>query len=215
MTFQHTATRRWLLFRCANIKPCFLVSTHSHPKVAADYINKSISVYDVSTHSHPKVAAGQEFTNWLRAYKFQHTATRRWLLAISIGAMIDGWFQHTATRRWLLKAAPGHIKESVFQHTATRRWLHFTSPLRTSKTQFQHTATRRWLHLLPNIKANRFCSFNTQPPEGGCGRRYFNKTAKNGFQHTATRRWLPLHSQSSQWFHQFQHTATRRWLLLT
>ena len=76
--FQHTATRRWL---------------------------RGISVIDsifrnVSTHSHPKVAANCAFLlNFQRL--FQHTATRRWLQIIPCvnGGLI--MFQHTATRRWL------------------------------------------------------------------------------------------------------------------
>ena len=78
--FQHTATRRWLLFRVFNsylyqysfnTQPpeggCTIaqsfnwavdVSTHSHPKVAAARLPPRL-MYSVavSTHSHPKVAA--------------------------------------------------------------------------------------------------------------------------------------------------------------
>ena len=34
-----------------------MVSTHSHPKVAAQGNDKTEDVAEVSTHSHPKVAA--------------------------------------------------------------------------------------------------------------------------------------------------------------
>ena len=55
--FQHTATRRWLLLLSALSALDYLVSTHSHPKVAANdpYVQSDIT--RVSTHSHPKVAA--------------------------------------------------------------------------------------------------------------------------------------------------------------
>ena len=56
-SFQHTATRRWLRgqgFRHSDDK---LVSTHSHPKVAANPAGRPPWTAAVSTHSHPKVAA--------------------------------------------------------------------------------------------------------------------------------------------------------------
>ena len=77
--FQHTATRRWLphnvIFICKqecgfNTQPpeggcnrgleadtLDLVSTHSHPKVAATPEELAEMLSAVSTHSHPKVAA--------------------------------------------------------------------------------------------------------------------------------------------------------------
>ena len=80
--FQHTATRRWLLLIRSITPPILsIVSTHSHPKVAAiagatgsgkttfsfntqppeggcSNITGQLScVISVSTHSHPKVAA--------------------------------------------------------------------------------------------------------------------------------------------------------------
>ena len=77
-TFQHTATRRWLQRRppdfrtrlrfntqppeggCAGTFGAVddvVVSTHSHPKVAAIQNSTFFASYVVSTHSHPKVAA--------------------------------------------------------------------------------------------------------------------------------------------------------------
>ena len=78
--FQHTATRRWLLNLVKKIGVDKVVSTHSHPKVAATVhngIKRSLDCFNtqppeggcveasslrrpgssVSTHSHPKVAA--------------------------------------------------------------------------------------------------------------------------------------------------------------
>ena len=57
LKFQHTATRRWLLFIPDKIGCDPIVSTHSHPKVAAVALIGLVDVVDVSTHSHPKVAA--------------------------------------------------------------------------------------------------------------------------------------------------------------
>ena len=55
------------------------VSTHSHPKVAAISITGRLGGQIVSTHSHPKVAAARH-DGLIKAWPFQHTATRRWLL---------------------------------------------------------------------------------------------------------------------------------------
>ena len=55
--FQHTATRRWLPGYATLQAFQFTVSTHSHPKVAADEPVQIDKSFTVSTHSHPKVAA--------------------------------------------------------------------------------------------------------------------------------------------------------------
>ena len=76
--FQHTATRRWLRRDFSSLQKtlCFntqppeggcevimhhfiidIVSTHSHPKVAAKADMQRLITRVVSTHSHPKVAA--------------------------------------------------------------------------------------------------------------------------------------------------------------
>ena len=57
--FQHTATRRWLPKNNGSVLFFSLVSTHSHPKVAAKDTDEDNLDAVVSTHSHPKVAASQ------------------------------------------------------------------------------------------------------------------------------------------------------------
>ena len=57
ISFQHTATRRWLQLALATIGKEAFVSTHSHPKVAAIGWALYLMLSKVSTHSHPKVAA--------------------------------------------------------------------------------------------------------------------------------------------------------------
>ena len=102
--------------------------------------------------------------------KFQHTATRRWLLnhlqrtqppfdsfntQPPEGGCFDNVgnvtfsteFQHTATRRWLQKSLKMQLMIIWFQHTATRRWLQTAYNGKYSASMFQHTATRRWLLL--------------------------------------------------------------------
>ena len=143
-----------------------VVSTHSHPKVAAQAAKDWLNVVAVSTHSHPKVAAhifqvvvlGYLFQHtatrrWLHFYptrrsrlkSFQHTATRRWLLGHIVALCNRLWFQHTATRRWLLTYEQKPPPTKMFQHTATRRWLRSSASSNLMMLRFQHTATRRWL----------------------------------------------------------------------
>ena len=121
----------------------------------------------VSTHSHPKVAASRTVkkTNIFR-------------------------FQHTATRRWLLQSKRALIYPFMFQHTATRRWLH---QIKNEKGQLLGVST----HSHPKVAANTsgnflfpFGCFNTQPPEGGCLKKRYLFMLNIMFQHTATRRWL-------------------------
>ena len=57
--FQHTATRRWLRFPQSGNFLSKNVSTHSHPKVAANLKKAFLRDVKVSTHSHPKVAAAE------------------------------------------------------------------------------------------------------------------------------------------------------------
>ena len=233
--FQHTATRRWLRSVSLKADKQYIVSTHSHPKVAADSGGLSGGAAAVSTHSHPKVAASGEFSSSNCWRSFQHTATRRWLPSSCDGYLLKAWFQHTATRRWLLGTRPQEVQRIVFQHTATRRWLRRRVP--------------SWL---------RCSRFNTQPPEGGCADRFdmptddpvsthsHPKVAALALHHRIHKAIVSTHSHPkvaadaanfaaaraagfntqppeggcrrwpvcSKAPPMFQHTATRRWLLL-
>ena len=53
-------------------------------------------------------------------------------------------------------------------------------------------------------------SFNTQPPEGGCGHPVASAFNCPTFQHTAARRRLPVATVASAYMVAFQHTAARR-----
>ena len=98
--FQHTATRRWLLRRAK--MSSVLVGFNTQPPEGGCHQRAGFDPkLGVSTHSHPKVAAdvaGTEHT----VRVFQHTATRRWLRPSSRHTPFWLLFQHTATRRWLL-----------------------------------------------------------------------------------------------------------------
>ena len=93
--FQHTATRRWLRATTEkSIAEQLMVSTHSHPKVAASMLSTPTHrittfqhtatrrwlpvacgalwvFYEVSTHSHPKVAAA----TWIKFINFDKVST--------------------------------------------------------------------------------------------------------------------------------------------
>ena len=59
------------------------VTTHSHPKVAADEIaNSSIATFSFNTQP-PEGGCASALRQALTIRRFQHTATRRWLLLIS------------------------------------------------------------------------------------------------------------------------------------
>ena len=166
--FQHTATRRWLQIR---INTCICHSRFQHTATRRwlPLPSKVLAIAPVvSTHSHPKVAA--RILRFLMCFlRFQHTATRRWLRTPIKIDHSDRVFQHTATRRWLPSSQRGYGAQwrfntqppeggcgfvklfqfylPKFQHTATRRWLRFLFFAPEFLPVFQHTATRRWLLL--------------------------------------------------------------------
>ena len=177
-------------FGCANIKPCFLVSTHSHPKVAADKVDIDIGE-----------------TAW-----FQHTATRRWLpFAVTVG-QLDCLFQHTATRRWLLWRDCITCYGIWFQHTATRRWLpdYVTINIEINyvSTHSHPKVAARISHVLLGLASG----FNTQPPEGGCTPQQKTVLRVNRFNTQPPEGGCLTLFKSSGYKPKFQHTATRRWL---
>ena len=146
-TFQHTATRRWLLngFVYASCYGC--VSTHSHPKVAAH--------------------RGRKHKN--HQATFQHTATRRWLpgalrcmqsFAPSFNtqppeggctiAQSFNWAVDVSTHSHPKVAAarlPPRLMYSVAVSTHSHPKVAAVIQVGVNQTVvvFQHTATRRWL----------------------------------------------------------------------
>ena len=166
--------------------------------------------------------------------KFQHTATRRWLLYCLYRVIRYKWFQHTATRRWLLLTKIRVIISTLFQHTATRRWLLCLShPSGLSEPVSTHSHPKVAASKNKIIKQKYKC-FNTQPPEGGCTISYRKVTANMSFNtqppeggclpnkmQVAGMYMVSTHSHPKvaakvrhlRWLsRQFQHTATRRWL---
>ena len=124
---------------------------------------------------------------------FQHTAARR-RLACGVSFIFSFlWFQHTAARRRLAKLIARDQIGKLFQHTAARRRLAMpqpttpTAPVVSTHSRpkaagtpkaatstlksFQHTAARRRLDFADTMQIWAGRGFNTQPPEGGWGRK--------------------------------------------
>ena len=123
LKFQHTATRRWLLRRYHWRTSQYGVSTHSHPKVAADRLTLIFAVLSRFNTQPPEGGCSLVDRGVSVSGQFQHTATRRWLQQTSLQCVQRVQFQHTATRRWLPQRHVKPLRMIEFQHTATRRWL--------------------------------------------------------------------------------------------
>ena len=151
---------------CA-VRPNVPVSTHSHPKVAAGEDELVLLTDRVSTHSHPKVAAALTARQYCQV-RFQHTATRRWLLDVYVRFVLDA-----------VVSTHSHPKVAAREYRQRRQ------------TRY---------------------SFNTQPPEGGCNRTIAPRTGRQSFNTQPPEGGCHLHQPGFLRLKQFQHTATRRWL---
>ena len=190
--FQHTAARRRL---ASIVRGEFddgtIVSTHSRPKAAgrSQTISNRCAVFQ---HTAARRRLDYRQCPPLLLRLFQHTAARRRLGTKRVWWLRTRWFQHTAARRRLGSGHIGTGQKKMFQHTAARRRLASKSdkwrrvvlvsthsrPKAAGLTRrsaklicwFQHTAARR---RLGNVNTNVIYlqRFNTQPPEGGWGRR--------------------------------------------
>ena len=162
----------------------------------------------VSTHSRPKAAAPPRQRRPVR------------------------WFVSTHSRpKAAAEAGNAFYRAIQFQHTAARRRLPTSALMAARMRSFQHTAARRRL-LQFVARPGADGSFNTQPPEGGCGvfrhaasvrrvsthsrpkaaalTRLIKRLTQRLFQHTAARRRLPAGRRLTVPAERFQHTAARR-----
>ena len=89
------------MVRFSNNSHLTCVSTHSHPKVAAEQSGKRNPRYSCFNTQPPEGGCVDAITTAQGAHKFQHTATRRWLHGLLNLPTAKRAFQHTATRRWL------------------------------------------------------------------------------------------------------------------
>ena len=143
--FQHTATRRWLLRR-SKIKLEFVL---------------------VSTHSHPKVAASLPILNVLYPHSFNTQPPEGGCLLFCVGIYLMTCFNTQPPEGGCLFGLSITPLQIVSTHSHPKvaafclRWSFFSATVST--------------HSHPKVAASKFrltifalLSFNTQPPEGGC-----------------------------------------------
>ena len=165
----------------------------------------------VSTHSRPKAAGQKKRANKLPSW-FQHTAARRRLAAAIIAAIAAtaSWFQHTAARRRLgpesnQQGLPTEVSTHSRPKAAGIRFPFscLKSPVST------HSRPKAAGHFEGCGGSFQAC-FNTQPPEGGWGRRracpkpcccFNTQPPEGGWRHDLVTHWAVT---------AFQHTAARR-----
>ena len=163
--FQHTATRRWLP-KPQKSRPAVACFNTQPPEGGCLKRQPSAACLVVSTHSHPKVAAkATEIEAGGRL--FQHTATRRWLpQAPALGCVPCG-FNTQPPEGGCDIGHGGQRGCGVSTHSHPKVAASAKSPNISDVAWFQHTATRRWLHGAISMSVGD-AGFNTQPPEGGC-----------------------------------------------
>ena len=167
--FQHTATRRWLLVNAVFLRILGNVSTHSHPKVAANWQSyqaleqfsfntqppeggcqndRTFAAHTIGFNTQPPEGGCKQNLkneNTFRCFNTQPPEGGCSIEPVAKSAVAA--FQHTATRRWLQSKAGKEFEAILFQHTATRRWLHLISLL----TLFFHSVST---HSHPKVAAS-------------------------------------------------------------
>ncbi len=167
-------------------------------------------------------------------------------------------FQHTATRRWLDKRPRAPARRRGFNTQPPEGGWNMVCNTNTNLNGFNTQPPEGGWRLKNSLVSTFRKSFNTQPPEGGWGytpneqdkkllvsthshpkvaglqgltltpicavsTHSHPKVAGTGkakqavgikFQHTATRRWLAVSDSGFFIGAAFQHTATRRWLAI-
>ena len=167
--FQHTAARRRLLVFCDSCCHIERVSTHSRPKAAARIARFYISIYSVSTHSRPKAAA-LPYLPYILTASFNTQPPEGGCCKLMTISIISALFQHTAARRRLLQIALVVLVIVMFQHTAARRRLPLDSSIPPVLSRVSTHSRPKAAAVAVMIFYFLNICFNTQPPEGGCGR---------------------------------------------
>ena len=167
--FQHTAARRRLLVFNTPI-----ATKHRFQYTAARrrLRHKTAPVADtgkVSTHSRPKAAAPAAMRFLRLALSFNTQPPEGGCLWLGGCGERRELFQHTAARRRLRAQPSSSILASVVStHSRPKAAANLRCSVNIIKQTFQHTAARRRL-LSRHPPTLHGQSFNTQPPEGGCG----------------------------------------------
>ena len=210
----------------------YLVSTHSHPKVAAYFrvpdLNPSSGFntqppeggcrrrQPVITHLHrfntqpPEGGCNRDRRDsvYPKVSTHSHPKVAAPVRAPGIPACVCFNTQppEGGCRRFMLQsslsAVPTHSHPKV---AAVFKHLFGNA------TGFQHTATRRWLPAPVDIAHLERC-FNTQPPEGGCISALRCLARPSCFNTQPPEGGCLVYQHDCIYNPLFQHTATRRWL---
>ena len=232
--FQHTATRRWLLSSLFLSAPKALVSTHSHPKVAAFscHIHKPLLLSFntqppeggccprpggserqglVSTHSHPKVAAILGDLVIFIAVCFNTQPPEGGCFYGRQNIKNHTGFNTQPPEGGCPQNLRLDCRTGGFNTQPPEGGCSRLNTILTVSRPFQHTATRRWL-LMRLATAGKFIGFNTQPPEGGCISGCVFKRIYCSFNTQPPEGGCAYFAIFISPTAVFQHTATRRWL---
>ena len=143
------------------------VSTHSHPKVAAQSHRDFCCEFCVSTHSHPKVAAGITSSPLLLITGFNTQPPEGGCASIASLLPCHAWFQHTATRRWLRRSCSPAQSTTGFNTQPPEGGCYGTGLNPSLRGCFNTQPPEGGCWCLPPVRP-AVSRFNTQPPEGGC-----------------------------------------------
>ena len=145
-----------------------VVSTHSHPKVAAISTSTTTTCLASFNTQPPEGGCNFPFFKFTFYRRFQHTATRRWLPGLFKTAIsINGFNTQPPeggcfTATWEIE---GISYVSTHSHPKVAA-LH-SMLIREHLTSFNTQPPEGGCAPKLDYPSNLFC-FNTQPPEGGC-----------------------------------------------
>ena len=121
-------------------------------------------------HTAARRRLGCDAIHSIKCVLFQHTAARRRLVLLGLGVTLVSYVStHSRPKAAGLYLYPNHAVSQVSTHSRPKA-AGRSKAKRSGTFPFQHTAARRRLGLFYGRSYERF-SFNTQPPEGGWGRR--------------------------------------------
>ena len=214
LQFQHTAARRRLLITKLGKWHIGEVSTHSHPKVAAEDGDIWCDYAFVSTHSPPKAAATYSVsTPFLMAVSTHRRPKAAAYLMDNDGFVVEV-STHSRPKAAASNAAQPQFKLLCFNTQPPEGGCFLFLKCFIFWFLFQHTAARRRL-LAKEEKSGSDYKVSTHSRPKAAANPWFTAASKNWFQHTAARRRLQLPNSGVTFNILFQHTAARRRLLPT
>ena len=165
--FQHTATRRRLVYELGALLRTGAVSTHSRPKAAGTEAGDKKAVIEVSTHSRPKAAGSiRRVLNGLPISFNTQPPEGGWtvLLSADIEAAVS---THSRPKAAGNRPVTPMRLSFLFQHTAARRRLAIQDMHVWLKWPVSTHSRPKAAGSKGKIQFRPINCFNTQPPEGG------------------------------------------------